>query len=230
LEWRFQDRHRKDKNDPDGHRVRHRVVYIRAEDLASDPLLDNLGELPCEIQVVTLADHIWAELEHDIQYKTPSGSPSDEQKALLGALRSELDPVLRTVEKLMDATEKQRVVNLAIIDSGRDLEEALFHQTEVRFEGDFEKLLVLLTEALPEVSRSDLDKLPLSPVELDRARDKLSEAGLTVGDNAVEVVVAALWDPYGSDFLDTVGSWLGRPGSLKKAVIALNGGRTGTTV
>jgi ppGpp synthetase/RelA/SpoT-type nucleotidyltranferase len=76
-------RFRKDYTAAAAYQARHRVATLRDEQVDSDPALANLRFVPCEIQVVTIADHIWNELEHDIKYKTPHGQPNDVQLAHL---------------------------------------------------------------------------------------------------------------------------------------------------
>jgi len=80
---------RRDHTNPDAYRARHRVAVLHVEDIDADPAVTNLRFIPCEIQIVTVGDHIWNELEHDIVYKTPHGRPTDVQKALLKALRGQ---------------------------------------------------------------------------------------------------------------------------------------------
>jgi ppGpp synthetase/RelA/SpoT-type nucleotidyltranferase len=81
------ERFRKDHVDPDGYQARHRCVTLPDDVIAADPALTNVDGVFCEVQITTLADHIWSELEHDIEYKKPAGEPSEAQQALLQALR-----------------------------------------------------------------------------------------------------------------------------------------------
>jgi len=217
-----EDRFRKNYTSADAYRACHRVVSLRDEQIGSDPALANLRDVPCEIQVVTIADHVWNELEHDIKYKTPSGRPSAEQDALLKALRGQLNVVRSTVEQLMDATERQREANLAVIESPDDLRQALKARTARTFAGDLGRLLDLLTETLREVTRAELDKLPLQAGDLAAAADRLRNAGLTVSEHDAGIVVSALWPAYGEDFIDVVGSWRGKRGPVARLVRALD--------
>ncbi len=75
-----------------------------------DPLTEgeneNLSGLSCEIQICTMMEHVWNEIEHDIGYK-PTGSLSGgEEEALreLGQLTRIGD---RVIEKLLAAHEKR---------------------------------------------------------------------------------------------------------------------------
>lgn len=102
------DEFRRDHRNVDGYQARHRVVSLRVEDIDADPGATNLRNVPCEVQVATIPDHIWNEIERDIIYKTPHGRPTDVQRVLLQTLRGELNMVRETVDKLMKATDAQR--------------------------------------------------------------------------------------------------------------------------
>lgn len=212
------ERFRKNYASPDGYQARHRVVTLRDEQIESDPALANLRGVPCEIQVVTIGDHIWNELEHDITYKTPHGRPTSEQNAYLKMLRTQLDGVRESVNDLMEATDKQRAENLALIESPEDLHHALKVRCGRGLVGDFDRLLQLLSGVLREVTPAALHKLPLADEDLNGAQELLEKAGQLTGANDLALVVAALWRLYGRDFVEVVRSWRGKPGPLSKLV------------
>lgn len=215
-------RFRRDYTAADRYQARHRVVSLRDDQIENDPALTNLRGVPCEIQVVTIGDHIWNELEHDIKYKTPHGQPTDEQKALLGSLRTQLDGVRDSVNRLMDATDRQRSERLAVIETAEDLRYALKVRCKRVFAGDYERLLELLEAVVREVTFAALDKLPLAPEDLDAAAALLEKAALPSSPDDLGVVVAALWPLYGADFVEVVRSWRGKPGRLSRLVRALD--------
>jgi len=215
------DRFRRDFTDQDSYQARHRVVLLRDEMLYGDPGLLNLTGVLCEVQVVTLGDHIWNELNHDILYKTPTGEATHEQASHLRILRGQLNAVRTSVEALMEATERQRQVALTSIASPEDLSDALKSRTGRRLRGDFDRLLKLLSGVLREVTRANLDRLPIGPEELGDAAARLLDAGLSVEDEDVSLVVAALWPTFAQDFIDIAGTWRGRPSALAKTIQAL---------
>lgn len=59
----------------------HFIVSLRPDRLALAEYADFAG-LRCEIQVVTILNHAWAELEHDIIYKAPELTSKFGQKTL----------------------------------------------------------------------------------------------------------------------------------------------------
>lgn len=199
----------------------HRVVALREEMVASDPALANVATAYCEIQVTTLPDHIWNELEHDIQYKKPAGEPSEAQQALLQSLRGELNAVNGTVTELVAATERQKAENLTEIATVGALHQALKKRCGTAFSGDFGGLLRLLGGVLREVTLAQLQRLPLDATDIELGIDRLAKAGITAANDDVAVVVAALWPMWGDDFRDLVSEWWGRPGPLNRAVRGL---------
>lgn len=215
-----EERFRKDFLEPGGYQARHRVVLLRDEVLASDPSFLNLVGVYCEVQVVTIGDHIWNELQHDILYKTPTGMASSEQVAFLATLRDQLNSVRSSVHRLMEATERQRESKLTTIESPEDLSEALRSRTGRRLRGDFSGLLRLLKAALTTLTRADLDRLPLDVEDLEGASNRLHSA--TIGDaDDIALVISALWPLYGRDFSEIAHSWRGRPGPVARIVLVL---------
>lgn len=103
-----------------------------------------------------------------------------------------------------------------------DLRYALKVRCRRAFAGDFERLLELLEAVLREVTSAALDKLPLAPTDLDAASALLEKAALPSAPDDLGTVVAALWPLYGTDFVEVVKSWRGKPGRLSRLVRALD--------
>ena len=73
----------------DGYRADHFRVRMRAENLETQQLRDDFSSLNplIEIQVASVLMHAWAEVDHDLVYKTlTSGSPSRQELRLLDAI------------------------------------------------------------------------------------------------------------------------------------------------
>ena len=68
---------KKDKRSTDAYSAFHLVIHnwCAEDDGASGPL----RFLPCELQICTIVEHLWNELEHDIKYKQPGGRPDEGQ-------------------------------------------------------------------------------------------------------------------------------------------------------
>ena len=149
--------------------------------------------------------------------KTPNGRPSDEQSNLLRVLRGQLTTVLDTVQVLMNATERQRQANLTTIETPEDLSDALKVRTGSRLRGDFEQLRKLLAGVVTDLTRAELDNLPIGAGDLVAASERLKAAGVEDPDG-VACVIGALWPTYGQDLLEVASSWRGRPGAVARLV------------
>lgn len=215
------ERFRRDHENPGGYQARHRVVTLPDDMVESDPMLTNLKDVHCEVQVVTLVQHIWNELEHDLIYKTPAGKPSPEQTVLLATLRDQTTLVQSTVTKLMEATARQHAANLTAIESPQDLQQALRVRCGRTVNGDLERLLKLLVGVTYDVTPASLNKLPLSGEELDAAVARLSTADISIRGDEVNAVVAALWPHYRAEFVAFASSWPGPRSPIRRLIDTL---------
>lgn len=110
-----------------------------------------------EVQVCTLSAHIWNELEHDIIYKQPSGSPDDAQHELLIALHDALGLSSRTANRLMRHTEKLISKNAEPIVDADSLRFALCSRNDGRqLTGNFQALFELLTGLMDPLTNATL--------------------------------------------------------------------------
>lgn len=223
-------RFHRDHSNPEGYQARHRVAVLRPEEVDADPGAGNLRWIPCEVQVVTLGDHIWNELEHDIIYKTPHGRPTEVQAALLKTLRSQLNSVRDSVNQLMEATNRQRALSSAPVQTPEDLSEVLKVRCGRRLRGDYDRLLDLLSGVLRDVTAASIERLPLTSEDLDRGLALVRRAGHEIGVNDVGLVVAALWSLYADEFIEIVRGWQGRPGRLSQLVRALDDAQKAGTI
>lgn len=65
-----------------GYSARHYHVQLRQADVAGHSISYTRGHV-IEIQVISVLQHTWAEVEHNIRYKTLAGSPSQEEHLIL---------------------------------------------------------------------------------------------------------------------------------------------------
>lgn len=97
------------------YKATHYQVSLKAGLLTTSAKLANLTDLTCEIQVCTMMNHVWNEIEHDIGYK-PRGSMSLDEKQLLrrlGLLTREGDEV---IDALITAHRKRSAKEDALDD------------------------------------------------------------------------------------------------------------------
>ena len=89
---------RKDKHKPGSvnfYRAVHCQVYLQEADLIGEN--ENLAGLGCEIQICSMMDHVWNEIEHDIGYK-PTGKIGEVEEEFL----KELGALIRKGDIIID--------------------------------------------------------------------------------------------------------------------------------
>lgn len=147
----------KDKRSSNGYSAYHLVVQDWCSE--DDPELGPLRRLPCEIQICTVVEHVWNELEHDIVYKQPGGSPDLGQVELLKSLRAELDLCAKTVERLMTRTDDRARENDELLVGPHDLRRYLELRLNRRLDGAFDELWDFLSALLDRLTPRHLDNL-----------------------------------------------------------------------
>ncbi len=129
-----------------------------------------------EIQVCTLAAHIWNELEHDIIYKQPSGKPDAAQVELLQALHGVLDLGSRTASRLMKHTAGQINKNTTAINGADELRFSLQTRSGgCALRGDFQALFELLSGLIDPLNNAALHDLFLAGRSEGDAKNLLLE-------------------------------------------------------
>ncbi|MCB9613492.1 MAG: RelA/SpoT domain-containing protein [Sandaracinus sp.] len=107
----------------------------------------------CEVQIVTVASHLYNEIEHDIVYKekTRGGPADDSERQLLDELRG----VARVADRLVAELREYRQTRISESRSIEDPEELRFAFWKLagrRVEGEFARLKTLLDILLVPVT------------------------------------------------------------------------------
>jgi len=89
-----------------GYHSVHYLVELPPEE-ADRPDRERFGGLVAEIQVRTILQHAWAEIEHDIQYKSVRAMPSSMRRRL-AALAGLLEIADREFQAIQDEDERNR--------------------------------------------------------------------------------------------------------------------------
>lgn len=214
------DSPREDHCKESGYRALHLLVEIPDSRAHGDR--ENLRGTCCEIQIVHLLDHVYNELEHDIQYKTPGGRPTELQGEFLVLLRSGLNTAGKGVELLMGETARALAHANAEISSPGDLRRVLEARFGRTLQGEFGRLLELLEATCREVKPREFDELPLDPEALGRAEQRLRELCIVNEAQEVGLIIAALWDSHGLEFVELAQAWRGRPGPSRRLLEQLH--------
>lgn len=147
----------KPKRFTDKYRAVH--LYVRAPERLKSTAIGE--EIRCEIQVIALPDHLWAELNHDVAYKHVGGLPDTRESAFLESLRDELDLVERSVDRLKRSTERRREANRQEITGPERLRTVLEHRGREPspVAGDHEGLFELLSSVVDGLTGEAVDRL-----------------------------------------------------------------------
>lgn len=89
-----------------GYRSVHYIISI-SKDRQKLPEYEYHNDLKFEIQIRTILEHAWAEIEHDRNYKSVSELPSDLRREFF-RLAAELESIDERFRQLVDNTEKYR--------------------------------------------------------------------------------------------------------------------------
>lgn len=168
---------------PSGYRATHILVVVDdAEERAS------LQGAICEVQITSLAAHIYNELEHDLIYKERGITVSDEErealKELLAATRR-IDPV---VDRLFEIRRKR----ISRIDDAEDLRYALEGAADRRLHGDFVDLFSLLSAVVSSVTTAVIEEQGSVGTLLEKGRLRADRLGLAGADDVTRLALALL--------------------------------------
>ncbi len=111
------------QEDKFGYQSTHFVVRLNAQRL-SLPEYQRFNDLKAEIQVRTILQHAWAEIEHDITYKSPVVMPTSIRRSL-AALAGMLEITDREFERIQEEDKSQRS------KAKQDVEEGLLKDVEI---------------------------------------------------------------------------------------------------
>lgn len=122
LQFEVIDQERKVSDDPTrfGYQSTHYLVkYLDTRNML--PEYARFRDLVAEIQVRTILQHAWAEIEHDIQYKSSSVLPKSIQRRF-GALAGLIEIADREFQAIDDENHAIQIEARRKIDIGGDLE------------------------------------------------------------------------------------------------------------
>lgn len=217
--FKFPDREdaQPERNDKvSGYRATHRLV------LASDnPDEIAVGDAICEIQVTTLAAHLYNELEHDITYKEHGQQPSPNERAIL----EQVLRMVRVSDYLLDSLlieHRLTTRNHGVLSDPESLRFALEGEARRPLAGDFARLYKMLQGVVNPLNLVTLRSLGEVPKLLDNGRARAIQLGNLGGamDDVIHYALALV--QYHEDFLEQVLTWRGPETNLKRAIMALH--------
>ena len=172
----------------------------------------------CEIQVVTVAGHLFNEIEHDITYKDrdPGLRASEEERQIIDELRGVARVADRLVSQLLEVRGRRRN-QLAVIESAEDLRYVLLQGTKRNFDAtELSRLLGLLNQCLERVTPAAVLALGSVDSIVAEGRTRLGKEATNYGDAILYTVGLLQW--FQPEIALSVKSWRGPRTAMRKAL------------
>lgn len=194
---------------PSGYRATHLLVVLDDR----DEIEISLRGAVCEVQVTSIASHVFNELEHDIRYKMQGVKPGTRVTRNLEDLEHASRLLDNVVERLQDERAREMVRSQSQIEDSEALRFALERIFDRPLVGEVDRLFRLLRSVVTPLTPQTLEVLDVAAAH-DRGRslhpDKADDViWLTLG----------LMKEFGGEFREIAGQWRGPTTALKRAII-----------
>jgi len=206
------ERHHKES----GYRATHVLVRV-GDDIDRVSLRGAI----CEVQVTSLAAHVFNELEHDIAYKDHDCPPTEAEREGVAEVRHVTWLVDRSVERLLVERAKAVRAQTVPLKDPEELQFALEQSAGRRLHGEFVRLFRLLGAVIQPFTPAALGPVPEL---LERGQLRARELDVQGADDVVHLTLA-LFDDYADEFEQLVREQRGPATLLKKAVLRAAEGR-----
>lgn len=206
--------------DPDSHELHRKPSGYRATHLLvslAQPEVDlSIRDSICEVQVTSIASHVFNELEHDIRYKMKGVEPGERVKRNLEDLQHASRLLDNTVERLQDERAGEIDRSKETIDDAETLRFAIERIFERPITGEVEKFFRLLEGSTDPLTAHAIEKLDL-PQAARRGAAK-STSKKYPPDDIVEIVLGLL-ETFPEEFRAIASKWRGPQTLLKRAIM-----------
>lgn len=177
----------------------------------------------CEVQLTSIARHVFNELSHDIDYKHRGVTPGGEVQRHLRDVLNATQRLDTTIERLAGARAHELESSRRTIDSSEDLRFVLERALNRPIRGEVEKLHRLLTAVASPLTALSLTTFDV-PSALERGLDTARGLSSPPSDNDLDDVVAIALGLLGTngfakDFRDLASQWRGPSTVLKRAIL-----------
>lgn len=195
---------------PSGYRATHLLVQLAEADVEL-----SLRDAICEVQVTSIASHVFNELEHAAQYKATGTAPGEGVRRVLADLQDASRVLDLAVERLQD----ERARELARSDRSIEDPGALRFVLERAFgrpvTGEVERLFRLLAGTIDPLTVRALELLDVRGVASRGAARRAAAGGPP--DDVVDIVLGLL-DTFRDELVAIAASWRG-PATVVARVI-----------
>ncbi len=194
----------------------HALVFPYSAGEEPDPTIE--GAI-CELQIVTVAAHLFNEIEHDISYKERDAGITidDGEKELLHEIRGVARVADRLVAELISYRGKRRDDAQRLIEDPEELKFALWAHAGRRVDGtELGRLLGLLEQCLATVT-------PAAIQQFGSIEDLINSGRALLGTNAGEfdelvLYAVGLMNQFGPEIRAASRGWRGPRTSLRRAI------------
>jgi ppGpp synthetase/RelA/SpoT-type nucleotidyltranferase len=200
---------------PSGYRATHLLVpLVQAEAELS------IRDAICEVQVTSIASHVFNELEHDIRYKMKGGEPGERVNRNLEDLQHASRLLDNVVERLQDERAREVDRGKKTIDGAQTLRFVIERIFERPITGEVEKLFRLLQRSTDPLTVRAIEELDLlQAAHRGAARSSFRSYP---PDDVVEIVLGLL-ETFREEFRAIASSWRGPQTLLKRAIMDSDG-------
>jgi ppGpp synthetase/RelA/SpoT-type nucleotidyltranferase len=196
---------------PNGYRATHLLVGVPES-------VDSLSvqNTVCEVQVTTLAAHVFNELEHDVIYKDHGVPPTPAEIEAANALRAAAFLLDHTAAQTLSLRARAIASTRHTINEANELRYALEQATGRALRGDFARLFRLLSSLYEPFTLTALGNVA------EHMRFGVARGEALVLDEVDDVValVLGIFREKRLDFVKKVSSWKGPDSAIKTAILA----------
>lgn len=197
---------------PQGYQATHTLVL--APEAPDDTSMR--GTL-CEVQVATVAAHLFNELEHDITYKKLGHAATEPEERFLASVERACKLADHVVEQLLDERARGRARRLALSDPP-ELRLALERAVGRPLTGDFARLFKMLDTLVEPLTPAALEQLGKPKEILEAGQREAAKLGLPADD--VTAYVLGMLPEYGAELGLIAEHWRGPTTPLRRAIQA----------
>jgi hypothetical protein len=172
----------------------------------------------CEVQITSLASHVFNELEHDIGYQDHDVPPSDAETTAMSELLHAVRLVDPSVERLAitraEAIQRQTVA----LRDAEELKYMLEREAGKPLHGEFSRLYRLLDAVNERLTPAAVLAYGSARELLARGEESARRLGIAGADDVVHVALA-LFEHFPEEFAQLVQEQRGPSTLLKRAVL-----------
>lgn len=226
IDWNNSiDKRKMHQMDSFGYNSLHYICSIPTE-LYKDPNIPELNTIGFEVQMRSTLQHAWAEMEHDLGYKSRIATPT-EYRRMLGRLAGLMELADEEFSRIRISVAAYRRKMEALIQAGELSEVLLDEETFSRYieQRPFDKLL----NRIAAINQGEIQAMPMSPflpLFKQAGMNTLQDVEDFIKDNEEDAYKFAMSQLAETD-IDIIASTIAPQNLLIVATLKNGGGRAG---